>query len=532
MILSDLLLLLSVPMLPRDYTNDFGIEVLDGDSEEEEETFVAPNSKSQTPLPQQEDEEDLEKDKLLREQQEEEERQRREQEEEQRKQLLEEEEEKRKQEEEAKQREEAEKEKQRLLQEEEERRKREEEEREQLERLAKLERFLREKREEEKARQEKLKQEKEKEQQEKEREQEQIERERLEREQEENERLVREREQRKIEEAERKQQIEKEKQQREQIRIAKQEEEQEEQEEQKQEQAHSITKQTVLPQTVARREPSTVTAHQQSMANSREDAISFINHLSDFAAKSNIKLDIPTLLIVGAQSKGKSSLVEGLLGFPFNHTAQNIATKCPLYIRQEKAEEYESPMWWVENRLTPLTTSQVTEYIADHNKRLPTVSEIPLRLHVKFAKCLDLSFIDLPGVRTYGATEEEEAMVTQTKAILNSILKEMADRAIVVVVQKADDQVANFSTLAKVRDMVKKENIIVVLNMLDLLLNGHTPERDIITQLQEADSMLKGYPTFFTSFPDSVAKQEINLLNRSESERINVFRACTQRNRI
>jgi len=52
-------------------------------------------------------------------------------------------------------------------------------------------------------------------------------------------------------------------------------------------------------------------------------------------------------------------------------------------------------------------------------------------------------------------------MVIQTKAILNSILREMGDRAIVVVVQKADDQVANFSTLAKVRDMIKKENIIV-----------------------------------------------------------------------
>jgi len=60
--------------------------------------------------------------------------------------------------------------------------------------------------------------------------------------------------------------------------------------------------------------------------------------------------------------------------------------------------------------------------------------------------------------------------------------------------------------------------------MLDLLLNGHTAEADILIQLQEADAMLKPYPTFFTSFPDSATKQEITKLNRSEADKINVYR--------
>ncbi|OMO92909.1 hypothetical protein CCACVL1_06725 [Corchorus capsularis] len=116
--------------------------------------------------------------------------------------------------------------------------------------------------------------------------------------------------------------------------------------------------------------------------------------------KEGIRL--PTIVVVGDQSFGKSSVLESLAGISLPRS-QGICTRVPLIMRlknnptptPELHLEYNGKTVPVEEAHIATAITVVTDEIAGHGKG---ISNTPLTLVVKKEGVPDLTMIDLPGI--------------------------------------------------------------------------------------------------------------------------------------
>ncbi len=135
----------------------------------------------------------------------------------------------------------------------------------------------------------------------------------------------------------------------------------------------------------------------------------------------NINLEYPEVVVVGMQSDGKSSFIEGLLGFQFNivesstnfvfPNLQDIGTRRPLIIQMTNnpSKEYPSCRFrresgdGFEEKETPVH-ELVNEIVKRTNEKAGTgadkVSPIPIILRVEYCYSANLTIYDTP-VRSF-----------------------------------------------------------------------------------------------------------------------------------
>ncbi|KAL1192097.1 Dynamin-related protein 4C [Cardamine amara subsp. amara] len=113
-------------------------------------------------------------------------------------------------------------------------------------------------------------------------------------------------------------------------------------------------------------------------------------------------IQLPTIVVVGDQSSGKSSVLESLAGISLPR-GQGICTRVPLVMRLQRSTSLETEIWleFDDNRVDTdeehiaEAISTATEAIAGSGKG---VSDTPLTLHVKKDGVPDLTMVDLPGI--------------------------------------------------------------------------------------------------------------------------------------
>eukprot|EP01127_Copromyxa_protea_P016077 TRINITY_DN4719_c0_g1_i5.p1 TRINITY_DN4719_c0_g1~~TRINITY_DN4719_c0_g1_i5.p1 ORF type:complete len:420 (-),score=58.56 TRINITY_DN4719_c0_g1_i5:1350-2609(-) len=142
------------------------------------------------------------------------------------------------------------------------------------------------------------------------------------------------------------------------------------------------------------------------------------NDLAGMSADFGVNVSAPEIVVVGMQSDGKSSFIEGLLGFQFNLVDTNIGTRRPLVLQmvndpsrrdarcrfrhesvvgetEDSFEEREIPVSALSSEII-----RRTESIAGRDKNM--VSSKPIFLRVEFNGCANLTIIDTPGFRLGG----------------------------------------------------------------------------------------------------------------------------------
>jgi hypothetical protein len=67
------------------------------------------------------------------------------------------------------------------------------------------------------------------------------------------------------------------------------------------------------------------------------------NELHGLAQELKTPFDAPAVLVVGHQTDGKSALVEGLMGFQFNHVGGGTKTRRPITLHMKYDPECEVP---------------------------------------------------------------------------------------------------------------------------------------------------------------------------------------------
>jgi len=290
---------------------------------------------------------------------------------------------------------------------------------------------------------------------------------------------------------------------------------------------------------------------------------------------SKLDVKVPELIIIGAQSKGKSSIVEGISLQMFNFTRPDIASRFPIHFRMIYSPRHVHPTWRIVRDQEVLeegrTTQQVAAFVERTNETLQAqraVDSNPVLLELRWNNCPNLSFIDLPGLRSL-ATDENEAMLQQQiESMARYIIttKHRSAHATFLVVEEAKDDIANFHGLSKVFEMLAHARhspepaassssatssesnpwfgededrckFVLVLNKLDQFINnsdGSVDDKRAKIQTIVKKFEPKGIPVFFTSLPTSQMKQEFKAEPtelRAAEAFATAIRECSERDR-
>jgi len=139
-----------------------------------------------------------------------------------------------------------------------------------------------------------------------------------------------------------------------------------------------------------------------------EDLIPVINKLSDVmtsvGAGSKPQLDLPQIVVIGAQSTGKSSVLECLVGRGFLPRGSGIVTRRPLVLQliHTSGSDPDYAMFLHKPGVRYTDFKKVEQEIIQDTERVTGkekgISRVPINLKVYSNRVVDLTLVDLPGI--------------------------------------------------------------------------------------------------------------------------------------
>ncbi|WFD30767.1 mitochondrial dynamin GTPase Msp1 [Malassezia sp. CBS 17886] len=173
-----------------------------------------------------------------------------------------------------------------------------------------------------------------------------------------------------------------------------------------------------------------------------------IDHDSD-------QLTLPSIVVIGSQSSGKSSVLEAIVGHEFLPKGNNMVTRRPIEltlvhessdaVRAEGVVEYAEFPGLGGGPVTDF--ARVQKMLYDMNMAVPQaecVSADPIELHIHSPHVPDLSLIDLPGYVQLSSMDQPEELREKIAALCNKYIQEPN---IILAVCAADVDLANSPAL-------------------------------------------------------------------------------------
>ncbi|KAF7327501.1 hypothetical protein MKEN_00328700 [Mycena kentingensis (nom. inval.)] len=163
-------------------------------------------------------------------------------------------------------------------------------------------------------------------------------------------------------------------------------------------------------------------------------------------------LKLPSIVVIGSQSSGKSSVLEAIVGHEFLPKGNNMVTRRPIELTlvhtssaDGKAVEYgEFPALGL-GKISDFSTIQRT--LTDLNLAVPdsdAVSAEPIDLRIYSPNVPDLTLIDLPGYIQLASLDQPEELKEKISALCDKYIREPN---IVLAVCAADVDLANSPAL-------------------------------------------------------------------------------------
>ncbi|KAK9465615.1 hypothetical protein V1512DRAFT_241350 [Lipomyces arxii] len=200
------------------------------------------------------------------------------------------------------------------------------------------------------------------------------------------------------------------------------------------------------------------------------------NLLQEIGANSGnpaaTRVQLPSIVVVGSQSSGKSSVLEAIVGHEFLPKGNNMVTRRPIELTlinaPDAAAEYgEFPALKL-GKITDFT--QIQRTLTDLNLAITdteAVSDDPIRLNIVSPHVPDLTLIDLPGYIQLAAADQPESLKTKITALCD---KYIAAPNIILAISAADVDLANSTALRASRRVDPRgERTIGVITKMDLV---------------------------------------------------------------
>lgn len=186
-------------------------------------------------------------------------------------------------------------------------------------------------------------------------------------------------------------------------------------------------------------------------------------------------LTLPSIVVIGSQSSGKSSVLEAIVGHEFLPKGSNMVTRRPIELTlvntpEARAEYGEFPALGL-GKITDF--SQIQKTLNDLNLAVPAeecVTDDPIQLRIYSPNVPDLSLIDLPGyIQVVGRDQPPQLK----ERIAELCEKYIQPPNIILAISAADVDLANSTALRASRKVDPRgERTIGVITKMDLVDPG------------------------------------------------------------
>ncbi|CAF1613574.1 unnamed protein product [Rotaria magnacalcarata] len=186
-------------------------------------------------------------------------------------------------------------------------------------------------------------------------------------------------------------------------------------------------------------------------------------------------IKFPTVVVVGDQSSGKSTLLEALslVELP---KGSGIVTRCPLVLRLRKANERKVYRLEDNNKRSLLdeTKLNILQYIEEETSKLAgkqkNVVHDPIELQVEDPQVRDLTVVDLPGIARNPIADQPKDIHKQTTDLIRQFIKQ--EGSVILCVFPANVDVATVESFTLAREVDPKGiRTIGVITKSDLAAN-------------------------------------------------------------
>ncbi|CCD24968.1 dynamin-related GTPase MGM1 NDAI_0E01520 [Naumovozyma dairenensis CBS 421] len=171
---------------------------------------------------------------------------------------------------------------------------------------------------------------------------------------------------------------------------------------------------------------------------------------------TSANLTLPSIVVIGSQSSGKSSVLESIVGKEFLPKGSNMVTRRPIELTLVNTPgNSEITADFPTLRTYNLTDfKEVKRILMELNMAVPSteaVSEEPIQLTIKASTVPDLSLVDLPGYIQVEAADQPMELKSKIRLLCDKYLNEPN---IILAISAADVDLANSSALraAKLAD--------------------------------------------------------------------------------
>lgn len=183
-------------------------------------------------------------------------------------------------------------------------------------------------------------------------------------------------------------------------------------------------------------------------------------------------LQLPSIVVIGSQSSGKSSVLEAIVGHEFLPKGNNMVTRRPIELTlintPESPSEYgEFPSLGF-GKITDFT--QIQKTLTDLNTAVSdsdAVSDDPIQLNIYSPSVPDLTLIDLPGYIQVTAHDQPESLKQKINLLCEKYIQ---PPNVILAISAADVDMANSAALKASRRVDPRgERTIGVVTKMDLI---------------------------------------------------------------
>ncbi|CAG9310875.1 unnamed protein product [Blepharisma stoltei] len=208
-----------------------------------------------------------------------------------------------------------------------------------------------------------------------------------------------------------------------------------------------------------------------------EGLLSIVNQLQKVISLSNVRVSIslPQIVVVGAQSAGKSSVLECIVGKDFLPRGSGIVTRRPLIIQCHHTEEGEYAVFHhCQDRLfddfNEVRKEIERDTIKEAGNNKGVVSQ-PIILEIHSPQVIDLTLVDLPGLTKNPVGDQPKNIVSMIEEMALEYIK--AEHALILAISPGNNDIANSDALKIARDVDPKgERTLSVITKLDIMDKG------------------------------------------------------------
>ncbi|EFJ06121.1 hypothetical protein SELMODRAFT_183216 [Selaginella moellendorffii] len=201
--------------------------------------------------------------------------------------------------------------------------------------------------------------------------------------------------------------------------------------------------------------------------------------LGDYGGDSSLPTlweSLPSVVVVGGQSSGKSSVLESIVGRDFLPRGSGIVTRRPLVLQLHKTEggaEYAEFLHIPKKRFTDF--SLVRKEIQDETDRVTgrskQISPIPIQLSIYSPNVVNLTLIDLPGLTKIAIEGQPDSIVADIENMVRSYVEKQ--NSVILAISPANQDIATSDAMKLAREVDPTgERTFGVLTKLDLMDKG------------------------------------------------------------